>query len=164
MSSSRHREAGVSVVEMLVVLVVIGVLLGLMLTSMRGSKDTSGKAVGRAVASAYYEVAVDFASDNGGAVPKGGSAAWPSARIELGPMNFLNKSAQQRYLRHVPEAVTDGRVRLVADGVSSGARAATLTVTYSVTGPQTFEIIAARQGTPYCQLANGPTRSALPQC
>jgi prepilin-type N-terminal cleavage/methylation domain-containing protein len=165
MNGARRSEAGVSLVEMLVVLAIVAVLIGMLVSHMGGSKDTGNKTVGRHVARAYYEVAVDFASDNGGAVPKPGTLQWPTARPERGPVNFLNEQSDQRYLRNIPEAVTDGRARLVTVGGGSiGSANAPVTVTYSTTGAQTFDIVASRLGTPYCHLANGPTAGPLPDC
>lgn len=165
MSRARRSESGVTLLEMLVVLVIIAILIGLLVSNMGGSKDTASKAAGRQVARAYYETAVDFASDNGGAVPRPGTTDWPTSRPELGPVNFLNKTAQQRYLRNVPEAVTDGRARLVTTGGgSTGSTGAPLRITYTRTGAQSFEIVAALRGTPFCRLANGPSTTALKDC
>lgn len=165
MSARRVSEAGVTLVEMLVVLAIVGVLIGILATHMGGTKDSGNKSVGRLAARAYYEVAVDFAADNGGAVPRPGTNEWPSANPELGPVNFLNEKVDQRYLRNIPEAVSDGRVRLVTVGGGSvGDAGAPITITYQTTGAQTFDIIASRLGTPYCHLANGPTPGSLPDC
>jgi hypothetical protein len=80
-------------------------------------------------------------------------------------VNFLNKTATQRYLRNIPEALTNGRARLVTTGGGSiGSTGAPLSITYTRTGPQNFEIIASLRGTPYCRLANGPSTSNLEDC
>jgi hypothetical protein len=136
----------------------------MMATRMHSSKDTAGKAVGRSAARDYYEVALDFASDNGGKVPVPGTPDWPNARPELGPVNYLNKTSTQRYFRHIPEAVTDGRVYLKAGALSVGQPTAPLSVTYTVSGAQTFDIVVAKDSVPYCHMANGPVASSLPEC
>jgi hypothetical protein len=69
----------------------------------------TSEAAGRSVARTYYEAAVDYASDNGGVVPRPSTADWPAARVERGPVNLLNKVPDQRYLGKIPEGVTDGR-------------------------------------------------------
>lgn len=159
-----RRELGVGLVELLVVMVIVALLGAIVFSRMHAAQDTSEKALGRSVARAYYEVANDFASDNGGAVPVVGSANWPSAELERGPVNHLNVQSSQRYLRTIPEAIGDGRVRLVAESASAGSAQARVQARYTVTGPQTFEIVLERDGTAYCRLANGPGGTALPEC
>jgi hypothetical protein len=37
-------------------------------------------------------------------------------------------------------------------------------VTYRTVNAQTFDIVAARNGTAFCHLANGPISTSLPDC
>lgn len=166
-NDAQRREAGVSIVELLVVMLIVTIISAIIFSQMAGGRDAGEKSQGRQVARAYYEVANDFAADNGGSVPVASSANWPSASFQRGPINHLNVLTGQRYLRTIPEAIGNGRVRLVGGSgstPSAGPTSAPVLVRYTVTTPQTFLIVASRKGTPYCKLANGPGGPALPDC
>lgn len=102
-------------IEIIVVMAIILVLLGIGVLTLRSSRESSNGAVLRATASSYAEAVESFARDNAGRYPRAvGSADWPVAGE--GPRSPLARRLGGRYLRTIPDAVQDGRVRIGADG------------------------------------------------
>ncbi|MCB0878806.1 MAG: hypothetical protein KDC46_07480 [Thermoleophilia bacterium] len=139
-------------VEMIVVVVIVLVLVSLAFVGMRGSRRSTAELKVKAAARTYYDAAIEFAIDNGGTMPQQGTQDWPSAKPELGPVDKLQKDADERYVRHVPEAVTDAG-GIVAFG--SGAPTSTgVGITYRRTSLTTFEVSGWVDGELVCRSTN----------
>lgn len=169
-SSRSHREAGFSLIEIMVVLMVVLVLVGLALMSGRGAKKAATFRLAQAAATTYAEAIEAYMADNGQVPPAMTGVAWPATPRDVrigGPRDLMLKASDgspKRYMpRAAPEAVSDGVVDLVPNGGAPipGARAV---ISYSVVGSsyqlRVRTLPAPGEATMQCVVTNAP---ALPQ-
>jgi type II secretory pathway pseudopilin PulG len=120
-----RREAGVGVLEIVVVLLIIGVLIGVGTMSMRGTQTRSNTAKARSVAIQLGEAIQQFQRDHGGRPPgQPGTVDWGNAWISPIDRGNGNRTyASQTAL----DALNGGGVSLERTNGTAGPRASTTT-------------------------------------
>jgi type II secretory pathway pseudopilin PulG len=160
-ASASSRESGISIVEMLIVLAIVGVLLAITITSMVGGKQSARGRSAEISARAYASAVLDFAIDNRGVIPEVGTADWPTADAERGPLNAFASRAGQRYLNGAPPAIQDGTVRFVVGAVPGGNDPV---VTYERIALTQYRVTAWVDGRRVCEVANVPLTTGVRAC
>lgn len=122
-------ERGVSLVEIIIVVAIIAILMAVVV-SMHGPKRTVNFKAAQGAAQTYGDAVEAFMADNGQTPPVVNSAAWPTD-VTKGPVDAMQKN--KRYMRSVPEPVSDKRVQFVAGPMPAGsAITGTAAVAYTV--------------------------------
>lgn len=106
--------------EMMVVTAVIAIMCAIILPSMRGAKRSSRTRAAASTAQSYAQAISAFQLDHRGRTPVIGGADWPAGTgLVDGPLDMLGR----RYLKNIPDTVTDGRVPVIdgAGGVPTSA-------------------------------------------
>lgn len=112
-TEARRREAGFTLVEILVALLIIAILVVVMIRAFGGAKGATYAQEGKTVGSAYMQAVSQYHADFANRHP----ATWTgnnTTAAQQGPRNLTN----QPYMKTVPESVTAGRT-----GVSVGVAA-----------------------------------------
>lgn len=159
---SHHNSEGFTLIEIVVVMAIITILIAGVVTMMESAKRAGRHQQATTLARSYFDAAVDFAVDNGGTAPIAGTADWPTAHFERGPVDSLQANRNQRYLTTVPESA--GTSRLAVTGSSTPPAGPRVAVTYHALNAMTFEVVGWVDQTAVCRITNGTARTSLPPC
>jgi prepilin-type N-terminal cleavage/methylation domain-containing protein len=85
----RRSEAGMTLVEMLVVMLIVAVISTFAVMSMSSSRSTGGRLELRAAASRYADAAERYQQDHGRKAPTFGGPDWPTSSANAGPVKTL---------------------------------------------------------------------------
>ncbi len=141
------RERGFSLIELLVVMAVIAVLMSIAVMAFRSARYTVNTNEARTVGSAYMQAVSQYQADHANLNPTLTGSS-PSADIEKGPLNLLNKP----YLKSIPDAISHGRIGVSMGGANcsgtavagAGSRVGWVSVCYGPP-PQHYVRVAARR-------------------
>ncbi|MBC7643815.1 MAG: prepilin-type N-terminal cleavage/methylation domain-containing protein [Thermoleophilia bacterium] len=142
-----HPEAGYSLVELMIVVVVIAIVMSAAVMVFHSARSSAGASSATSVAKAYREAVEQFSTDHQGRLPRAiGTPEWPVA--VQGPITEPGLARKNgRYLRSIPEAVSDGSI-----GVGSGGNFGH--IEYRVSGA-TYEIdVIRKDGVRVCSTGN----------
>ena len=121
--ATTHREAGIGLVEILVVMAIIAIVSTFAIMGIRGARESGGRTEAVAAATRYGDAVDRFQQEHARRLPVLGSASWPVAKA--GPIYVLQVGStavkQRPYLKKgVPEVMDKqapaGAVLLPAPG------------------------------------------------
>jgi prepilin-type N-terminal cleavage/methylation domain-containing protein len=124
-SHPRTREAGFTLLEMMIVVVIILILAAIAMTTMRGAKTATRNNEAKATANAYVQAISQYHADYANRNPTAPSGSTASGganalRVQKGPLNLLGRP----YIKSIPDAVADGRTGVSFRSGPCGGKAA----------------------------------------
>lgn len=103
----RRGEAGIGLVELMVVLVIVAILMSIAYRGVEGSRSAGSRAELKAAAQRYADAVERFKADNGRRVPEFGTDAWPRNDAFRGPVTVVRIGATPTTKYYVKEPLPE---------------------------------------------------------